>query len=86
MWAKAPLLDKPSGTMVDIDIPMILPHEMLAIIMGKKTTREMSVSTDPHLEQLVTDVCSSLKLPRSQMVPIGLHGDGVPHQKHGSVE
>ena len=30
--------------------------------------------------------CVQLGIPAATCIPLGMHGDGVPHQKHGSVE
>ena len=65
-------------------IPFLLVHEVLASMVknSQRTLREYC-DCSPSVERLVADFCTKTNVPRTGVVPIGFHGDGVPHQKIG---
>ena len=68
-------------------IPFLLVHEVLASMVknSQRTLREYC-DCSPSVERLVADFCTKTNVPRTGVVPIGFHGDGVPHQKNRSVQ
>ena len=41
---------------------------------------------DPELDKLLRATCRKLGLDPEAVTAVGLHGDGVPHQKRKSIE
>ena len=66
-------------------VPLILPHELFALLTQKADVSKLT-AVHPELEDLRTTLASSLALDPKALVPIGLHGDGVPHQKAKSIK
>ena len=64
---------------------MILPHELFALLIQKAAVSTLT-TVHPELDAIRTTVASKLALDPKALVPIGFHGDGVPHQKAKSIE
>ena len=85
-WADVPLHD-PKGSTTTCRLPVLLPHEMFASIMVRDSN--LSRFEDQrlqHLLQLCTDFYNAMRLTDREVAIIGVHGDGVPHQRGKSVE
>jgi hypothetical protein len=85
-FAKVPLWQQ--GQMVELDFPFLLPHEVLGHLHTARPdlleqTRPAADSL-PELRALVAKVEESLGVPG--LLPVGLHGDGVPYSKRQSLE
>ena len=86
-WAKVPLHCSATEQSQEIELPFLLPHEMFHKVCSKiGSPRELKSDMDPCLQELLSDCCSQLRTSPTEVIPLGLHGDGVPHQKHGSIE
>ena len=85
--AKVPLWQ--NGVQVQGDLPVLLPHEVLSKIWQHNPQllqeAKPTPTTLPELSALVTSVEEELGVP-SGLVPLGLHGDGVPYSKNQSLE
>ena len=85
-WADVPLHET-KGSTTTCRLPVLLPHEMFASIMARDSN--LSRFEDQrlqHLLQLRTDFCNAMWLAERKVAIIGVHGDGVPHQRVKSVE
>ena len=85
-WAEVPVHDA-KGSTTPCRLPVLLPHEMFASIMARDSN--LSRFEDQrltHLLQLRTDFCNAMRLAERAGATIGVHGDGVPHQRGKSVE
>ena len=71
-----------------VPMPFLLPHEMLASMFEKNNLAVEDFANTPstEMQDLKRKVCRELGLDPRTCIPLGLHGDGVPHQKQGSVE
>ena len=69
-----------------VSLPFLLPHEVLEHMFAGAADISSFVARSPGVQALSEDVCRQLKLDPAHFVGIGLHGDGVPHQKRGSIE
>ena len=85
-WANIPLWDQDSSTSVLEPLPFLLPHEVFAHYMKSRPLKDVRSDLDPCLSKLIEDYCHKLKLESSTFVPLGLHADGVPHQKRKTIE
>ena len=84
-WAQVPLWNDEDLVAVPLPLPFLLPHEIFAHYLKSvdlATVRDMS----PELAKIVKDYCKQLKLEANTFVPLGLHADGVPHQKGKSID
>ena len=83
-WAQVPLQvdEKPAE---DTWLPFILPHEVLG--QTKNPAQYAKIGPEvKHLDKLRSEVCGPLGLNPETVIPLGVHGDGVPHQKAGTIE
>ena len=85
-WAPIPLLDPGTGALVEVDFPFLLPHELFAKLVSKKPIQDFKEGASPELLAEFGKTCKSLGLKANEAIPIGLHGDGVPHCKKGTTE
>ena len=85
-WAKVPLLDPGSGELEHTDFPFLLPHELFAKMIAKKPINHFKGGASGELLAEMGTSCKTLGIDSDHAVPIGLHGDGVPHSKQGSTE
>jgi len=74
---------------VKVMLPFLLPHEMVNAISKKNlnVTRDLSELPDGSpLDDAATSFAREHNVPRERVVPIGFHGDGVPHKRNKSVQ
>ena len=75
------VLDPTTGTVKTVDLPFLLPHEVLPTILEKATQAQKDKwLTHPTRQSDVQSFCAEYKVPLEQTYPVGLHGDGVPFQ------
>ena len=89
-WAKVPVKNTGPGTGKIYDwIPFLLIFEVMAMILGKPGCSLASFATLPPTLPGLRDKknrwCAKMKLDPEVTVPLGVHGDGVPHQSNGST-
>ena len=87
-WAEVPTHDPKTGEDgVMVRLPCLLVHEVLAAMWtrGSESRRRMT-SAVPFVDALRQDFCRKGGLDADGVVPIGFHGDGVPHQHGRSVQ
>ena len=67
------------GETVAVDMPCLLPHEMLPSILDKATDQQRQKwRNHPTRSAEVRRFCAEFGTPVDGTYPIGLHGDGVP--------
>lgn len=67
--------------MAVIQIPFLLPHEFLSAHFQQPGAKEEAMpAIGTYRSQRLAEACKSWKEPENGMVPLGLHGDGVPVQ------
>eukprot|EP00974_Lingulodinium_polyedra_P112728 10908527-Lingulodinium_polyedra.AAC.1 len=71
--------------MTQVDMPFLLPHELLASVVKQGGFPELD-QMDPALADLHSQFCRSMDIDPGRCIPLGMHGDGVPHQARKSVE
>ena len=63
-------------------IPLLLPHEMLEVIaQANPETIEAFVAAniqEPQLKATATEWADMFQNSMNKIIPLGLHGDGVP--------
>ena len=84
-WVDVPLYCSASDTAVKTQLPVILPHELFAQIVADVDLPSLMVMS-PELRHIHRSICSKLSISLREGIPIGVHGDGVPHQKRKTVE
>ena len=85
-WSNIPLLNTTTMNAEDTLLPFVLPHEVFAKMVANAPASRFRAEMTEALSAELQKSCTSLGLPATSMIPLGLHGDGVPHQKHGSIE
>ena len=81
-----------SGTKTDwnwIMFPFLLIHEVLYMLFEKNKELLEALATAPVLPGLEShrdNFCSRFGVLKDKLLSLGVFGDGVPHQKHKSVE
>ena len=75
-WAKIPLCDLKTGGEKLTWVPFLLPHEWVPMYANQRSALEDLQVQDPELQDRLTALGQQLKTPF--LVPLGLHGDGVP--------
>lgn len=80
-WAKIPLWDKKKKTIFLGSIPFLLPHEVLSQYMALPGAKDEAIpARGTWLENKLRRVCLAWEEPAQGMVPLAIHGDGVPVQ------
>ena len=81
-WAQVLVRDKGSGTETLVDFPVLLPHEFFDhLVKANKEKLELfkaSVDHAPELLPLVQEFALALGVDAAKVIPLGVHGDGVP--------
>jgi len=81
-WADIPVVDPATEEAHIVSFPFLLPHEVMdhmhSVHADKFQELIVSEQNGSHLLPLVADFAAEMKLPAHKVVPIGLHGDGVP--------
>ena len=75
----------PTGGGSSAQVPMLLPHELFAQLV-KKADMASLTQVNPEMMRLKTKVAAVLAMDPSDLVPLGLHGDAVPHQHGKSID
>ena len=74
-WATIPVKNTEDGSIVWIDFPFMLPHEVLHHLLKKNGLARLLEFTD---EKLVREFCEAMGCDPAFILPLGLHGDGAP--------
>jgi hypothetical protein len=69
-----------------VRLPFILLHEMMAMLMQTVQVGAVCTFQDVGMESKRKRFAESNAIDFNTLVPIGFHGDGVPHQKNRTVE
>ena len=79
-WVEVPFLNKETGLVEIQECPVLLPHEVLAYFVEKDASRLSSwMPTPAHgVIHNAVDWCNKFGEDMRSMIPLGLHGDGVP--------
>jgi len=81
-WFQVPVLNKRTGLQDNANLPCILPHELFARIVESNPEQVPRLLAGPdngnHLLPFVQEWSRAFDVPVDQVVPVGLHGDGVP--------
>ena len=88
-WAPIPVYNPSADEHSEAMLPFFLPFEVLALLHSKNPTLIAEANKLPEDTPFKNDVskfCDTRKLPQHATVVLGLHGDGVPHRKKGTVE
>ena len=70
------------GDVVQEEVAVLLPHECLHHIieaMPEQDRGTLQAGPGHHMQAVVAEWCQKLHMDPSRVVPIGLHGDGVPY-------
>ena len=83
-WVEVPFLNKETGLVEIQECPVLLPHEVLAYFVEKDASRLSSwMPTPAHgVIHNAVDWCNKFGEDMRSMIPLGLHGDGVPFAMH----
>jgi hypothetical protein len=80
-YCSVPIKNK-DGQRVMQEIPVLLPHEMLQVIVASDpgAVRQLQTVGDhqPMLQNAVRHFAETFGVELSSVIPLGLHGDGVP--------
>ena len=85
-WAAIPLQDSPDKPVEEVKLPFLLPHEVLDGFARQGNFFNAIPKNMPELAAARAKVATVLSTPPEELTPIGIHGDGVPHQKKGTIE
>ena len=80
-WAYVPILNKATQEVEEVPMPVLLPHEVLAnFIENDQTLLETWAATSGQgaVFGQVYGWCAKMEVDQSKMIPLGIHGDGVP--------
>ena len=83
--AEIPIHDPQSDTdHVPVMLPFLLPHEMIHCILKGSARTADDLAQLPEggpLDNVATVFAHDKGVERNRVLPIGFHGDGVPHKK-----
>ena len=80
-WAKIPCKNRSNKQVEEIDCPFLLPHEWVSDYMYQAGAMEEAMPEPGSVQsQELARMCKAWGCPEGSMVPLGLHGDGVPVQ------
>ena len=82
-WAGIPMRTK-AGTQVITQCPFLLPSEVLAALYSEG---EMAGLCDfsEGVRNMLDTTCKALGISADGVIPLGIHGDGVPNQASKTV-
>lgn len=73
--------DPHSGEPLQVELPFLLPHEMLPYILSKADSEQLDAwRRHPARHADVQSFCREWNCDENLTYPIGFHGDGVPFQ------
>ena len=80
-WAKVPVNNRRTKQVEECALPFLWPHEWLADYLRQPGAFEEAMpETGTYESQELAKVCKAWRNPEGSMLPLGLHGDGVPIQ------
>ena len=80
-WALIPLWVPKKKQVEPGWLPFLLPHEWLSEYLQQPGAKEEAMpETGSYKSQKLAEMCEAWGNPAGSMVPLGLHGDGVPIQ------
>jgi hypothetical protein len=80
-WACIPLWVPKKKKVEPGWLPFLLPHEWLSEYLQQPGAKEEAMpETGSYKSQKLAEMCEAWGNPAGSMVPLGLHGDGVPIQ------
>ena len=87
-WARIPCKDLATGAAKTLTwCPFLLVHEMLASLVEKHAGDVSSFTATPQqLWSMKRNFCANHGINDDLTLGVGLHGDGVAHQKRTTVE
>lgn len=83
---KIPLWNPEKLCAEDVDLPFLLPHEMIHHLVNKYGTEKFLLQPTGPWHRLQSAFCTQFAIDESICVAIGMHGDGVPFTKTDSLE
>ena len=85
-WCPITGWDPKTKEKTSINIPFLLPHEVLHSMRENTKLTSLDVDNCPEMYQQFQERCAKLQMEPSSCIALGLHGDGVPFTKKDSVE
>ena len=88
-YGPIPIHDHKTNKTTVIDVPMILPHEVLAqMAIGRLAdlVDTSSMPADNPITPSITAFCNRTTIDPRRVVAVGFHGDGVPHQANHTIQ
>ena len=82
-WADVPMSPKP-GKHVMTQCPFLLPSEVLAALYSEGELAGLC-DFSTGVRTMLDTTCKSLGIPADGVIPLGIHGDGVPNQANKTV-
>lgn len=80
-WAKIPVWKPKQKKIEEVELPFLLPHEWLSTYFYQPGAMEEAMpERGTYKSQRLAEACRAWGEPENGMVPLGLHGDGVPVQ------
>ena len=81
--APVPVLDRKTNQPTQASLAFLLPHSVLALWVAEEpeVVKRLVPREGSTLRNHTATVAQELEVPIQQMVPIGLHGDGVPRSR-----
>ena len=82
-WAKVPVKNRRTKTVTEVSLPFLLPHEVFDDVSTRlgERMKEFVPGQDgvfASIHSKLRSVAEELHVPLDRLVPIGVHGDGVP--------
>ena len=78
-WALIPIKNPEDGSTHMVNFPFLLPHEVIKHLVDHHgDLKEFVADLNTILGAVVADSCQALGLNPSEVLGIGLHGDGAP--------
>ena len=80
-WAEIPLKNPSNKEVASYKLPFLLPHEWVSDYLHQPGAfQEAQPEEGSYLDKECRRVCAAWHRQARSMVPLGLHGDGVPVQ------
>ena len=78
-WAEIPLKNPSNKEVASYKLPLLLPHEWVSDYLHQPgASQEAQPEEGSYLDKECNRVCAAWHRQARSMVPLGLHGDGVP--------
>ncbi len=84
-WCEVPMWDDAESCNSIVEMPMILPHELVAYAIGQVGLPALLPKPGCYLGKVLHDWCTELQCSLEETVPLSLWGDGVPFSKKHSL-